>query len=219
MPLVEAAVDTLDALGVAERAGVERIELCAALSEGGVTPSWGFIAAATARPLPVVPIIRPRGGSFVYSRQEIDIMRRDITTAVSLGARGIATGALRENGEIDLTAFKDLVAAADGAPVTFHRAFDSTPDLSVALELLIELGVARVLTSGGAATALEGVETIARLVEQSRGRISVMAGGKIREDNVAGIIARTGVLEVHARALEEARMRSLTSHARGLPTS
>lgn len=215
MPLVEAAVDTLDAISVAERAGVERIELCAALSEGGVTPSWGFIAVAAARPLPVVPIIRPRGGSFVYSRQEIDIMRRDITVAVSLGARGIATGALRENGEIDLTAVKGLVAAADGAPVTFHRAFDSTPDLSVALDQLIELGVARVLTSGGAVTALEGVETIAGLVEQSRGRISVMAGGKIREDNVAEIIARTGVTEVHARALDETRMRALASGARG----
>lgn len=215
MPLVEAAVDTLDAIGVAERAGVDRIELCAALSEGGVTPSSGFIAAAAARPLPVIPIIRPRGGNFLYSRHEIDIMRRDIAVALSLGARGIATGALRENGEIDRAAIKDLVAAADGAPVTFHRAFDSTPDLSVALDQLIELGVARVLTSGGAASALEGVATIARLVEQARGRISVMAGGKIREDNVAEIIARTGVTEVHARALDEARMRALTSHARG----
>ncbi|HJQ54301.1 MAG TPA: copper homeostasis protein CutC [Gemmatimonadaceae bacterium] len=215
MPLVEAAVDTLDAIGVAERAGVERIELCAALSEGGVTPSSGFIAAAAARLLPVIPIIRPRGGNFLYSRHEIDIMRRDIAVALSLGARGIATGALRENGEIDRAAIKHLVAAADGAPVTFHRAFDSTPDLSVALDQLIELGVARVLTSGGAASALEGVATIARLVEQARGRISVMAGGKIREDNVAEIIARTGVREVHARALDEARMRALTSHARG----
>ncbi|HET7615211.1 MAG TPA: copper homeostasis protein CutC [Gemmatimonadaceae bacterium] len=215
MSLVEAAVDTIDAIGIAERAGVERIELCAALSEGGVTPSWGFIAAATARPLPVVPIIRPRGGNFVYSRHELDIMRRDIAVALSLGARGIAAGALRENGEIDGAAVEDLVTAADGAPVTFHRAFDSTPDLSVALDQLIALGVARILTSGGAPSALEGVATIARLVEQARGRISVMAGGKIREDNVAEIIARTGVTEVHARALDEPRMRALASRARG----
>lgn len=215
MSLVEAAVDTIDAIGIAERAGVERIELCAALSEGGVTPSWGFIAAATARPLPVVPIIRPRGGNFVYSRHELDIMRRDIAVALSLGARGIAAGALRENGEIDGAAVRDLVAAADNVPVTFHRAFDSAPDLSDALDQLIELGVARVLTSGGAATALEGVETLGRLVEQARGRISVMAGGKIRENNVAEVIARAGVTEVHARALDEARMRALASRARG----
>lgn len=215
MSLVEAAVDTIDAIGIAERAGVERIELCAALSEGGVTPSWGFIAAATARPLPVVPIIRPRGGNFVYSRHELDIMRRDIAVALSLGARGIAAGALRENGEIDGAAVEDLVTAADGAPVTFHRAFDSTPDLSVALDQLIALGVARILTSGGAPSALEGVATIARLVEQARGRISVMAGGKIRENNVAEVIARAGVTEVHARALDEPRMRALASRARG----
>lgn len=214
MPLVEAAVDTLDAITVAERTGVERIELCAALSEGGVTPSWGFIAAATARRLPVVAIIRPRGGAFVYSPQEIDIMRRDIELALSLGVQGIATGALHDNGEIDVPVVEDLVAAAAGAPVTFHRAFDSTPDLPMALDQLIELGVARVLTSGGAASALEGVATIGQLVEQAKGRIAVMAGGKIREDNVREIVRRTGVTEVHARALDDVRMRALVNRAR-----
>ena len=214
MALVEAAVDTLDAIGVAERAGVERIELCAALSEGGVTPSSGFIAAAAARPLPVVPIIRPRGGNFVYSRPEIEIMRRDIEVALSLGARGIATGALSENGEIDLRAVKDLVAAAGAAPLTFHRAFDSVRDSAAALEQLIDLGVARVLTSGGAPTALDGAAKVAGLVERAAGRITIIAAGKIREDNVREVIRRTGVSEVHARALEEAPMRALVSHAR-----
>jgi len=218
MTLVEAAVDTLEAIGVAERVGVGRIELCAALSEGGVTPSWGFIAAATARSLPVIAIIRPRGGNFVYSRHELEVMRRDIEIALSLGAQGVATGALREDREIDRAAVKALVAAAGSAPVTFHRAFDSAPDVSVALDQLIDLGVARVLTSGGAPSALEGAAAIERLVEQAAGRITVMAGGKIRDGNVREVIARTGVTEVHARALDEAPMRALVSRAREAQT-
>jgi copper homeostasis protein len=214
MTLVEAAVDTLDAITVAERAGVDRIELCAALSEGGITASSGFIASALTHRLPVVAIIRPRGGDFVYSRQEIDIMRRDIQLALSLGVQGVATGALRKNGEIDVARTRDLVAAARGAPVTFHRAFDSIRDSSAALEQLIQLGIARVLTSGGPPTAIEGAATLARLVDQAAGRITVMAGGKIRDDNVREIIRRTGVAEVHARALDKVRMRALVSQAR-----
>lgn len=214
MTLIEAAVDTLDAIMIADRAGVDRIELCAALSEGGITPSSGFIAVAVTHRMPVVTIIRPRGGDFVYSRQEIDIMRRDIERALSLGAQGVATGALRKNAEIDVEATRRLVAAAAGAPVTFHRAFDSVTDSSAALEQLIELGIARVLTSGDSATAIEGATTIARLVAQAAGRITVMAGGKIRDDNVREVIRGTGVAEVHARALDEGRMRALVSEAR-----
>jgi copper homeostasis protein len=214
MTLVEAAVDTLDAIELAERAGVDRIELCAALSEGGVTPSSGFIAAATARPVPVVAMVRPRGGDFVYSRREIDLMRHDIELALAMGVQGIATGALRANGEIDLTAVKHLVAAAGGAPVTFHRAFDSVRDSSTALDQLIELGMARVLTSGGASTAVKGAATIARFVEQAAGRITVIAAGKIREDNVGEVIRRTRAAEVHARALEEGPMRALVGQAK-----
>lgn len=213
MALVEAAVDTLDSIAVAERAGVGRIELCAALSEGGVTPSTGFIAAAVARRLPVVAIIRPRAGNFVYPRAEIDVMLSDIEAAGSLGAQGVAVGALKQTGEIDLDAMRRMVAAAGSLPVTFHRAFDSTPDLPIALDQLIGLGVTRVLTSGGAPTALEGANAIAHLVDRAAGRITVMAGGRIREDNVREVVTRTGVAEVHARALNEVRMRALVETA------
>jgi copper homeostasis protein len=214
MTLVEAAVDTLDSIAVAERAGVGRIELCAALSEGGITPSSGFIAAAVARRLPVIAIIRPRGGGFVYSPEEIEVMLSDIEVALSLGARGVAVGALLPTGEIDIAAVRALVAAADGVPVTFHRAFDSTPNLSIALDQLTDLGVKRVLTSGGASTALEGAKAIAGLVDRAAGRITVMAGGRIREHNVREIVERTGVAEVHARALDEVRMRAIVDRAR-----
>ena len=126
-------------------------------------------------------------------------MRHDIELARQQGARGIVTGVLDEDGGIDVATTRELVAAATGLPVTFHRAFDYTSNLSRGLEKLIDAGVSRVLTSGGAATALEGADAIARLVDQARGRIAVMAGGGIREHNVREVIARTGVNEVHAR--------------------
>lgn len=126
-------------------------------------------------------------------------MVRDVALARTLGARGIVAGVLGENGKIDLTGTRELVRAADDLPVTFHRAFDHTANPADALEQLIDAGVARVLTSGGANTALEGAPRIAALVNQARGRLRVIAGGRVRENNVREIIALTGVEEVHAR--------------------
>jgi copper homeostasis protein len=200
LALVEAAVDTLQSALVAERSGAGRVELSASLHDGGTTPSGGLIAAATQRVrAPVFVLIRARGGAFTYSNNDIDVMRRDIELALQLGAQGIVTGALEEDGGIDVATTRELVKAATGLPVTFHRAFDFASNLSEGLEQLIDAGVSRVLTSGGATTALEGANAIARLVEQARGRITVMAGGGIREHNVREVIARTGVSEVHAR--------------------
>ena len=200
MALVEAAVDTLQSALAAERSGAGRVELCASLHDGGTTPSAGLIAATTQHVgIPVFVLIRPRGGAFTYSDSEIDVMRRDIELARQQRAQGIVTGALDEDGGIDVATTRELVAAATGLPVTFHRAFDYTGNLSEGLEQLIDAGVSRVLTSGGAATALEGADAIARLVDQGRGRIAVMAGGGIREHNVREVIGRTGVNEVHAR--------------------
>jgi copper homeostasis protein len=198
--LVEAAVDTLTSAVSAERAGVGRIELCANLNDAGTTPSAGLIAAVTKLAgIPVFAIIRPRGGDFVYSDAEIDLMRHDMELAASYDIDGFATGALEPDYTIDMARMKSLVRAANGLPITFHRAFDFTPDLPAALEQLIECGVDRVLTSGGARTALEGADAIARLVELADNRIVVIAGGGIRESNVQDVIARTGVSEVHAR--------------------
>lgn len=144
-------------------------------------------------------LIRPRGGGFVYSGEDVEVMKRDVEIARDAGADGIVLGALDSGSVVDPAITSGLVNASRGLAVTFHRAFDATSDLASALEMLIDAGVSRVLTSGGAATALEGAEMIARLVGQAGNRIVVMAGGGIREHNVREIIARTGVSEVHAR--------------------
>jgi copper homeostasis protein len=200
LPLVEAAVDTLESAHCAERAGAGRIELCASLSDGGTTPSAGLMAAVVERcRIPTFVLIRPRGGSFVYSEREIEVMLRDIELAKAMGASGIVTGALTADGRIDLKQTRALVRGAADLTVTFHRAFDFATKSTESLEELIDAGVSRVLTSGGANTALEGAPRISALVNQARGRIGIVAGGGIRENNVHEVIALTGVKEVHAR--------------------
>ena len=210
MILVEAAVETLESALAAERAGADRIELCVNLNDGGTTPSTGLTAAVVeGAQLPVFVLIRPRAGDFVYSDDEIDLMSRDVETAGIIGIAGIVTGALTSKRTVDVEQTRALVNAAAGGPVTFHRAFDSTINMPDGLEQLIDLGVSRVLTSGGAATAVEGADVIAALVDQARDRIAIIAGGGIREHNVGDVIARTGVHEVHARFVDEARMKDL----------
>jgi len=212
---IEAAVETLEAALAAEHAGVDRIELCANLSEGGTTPSPGLIAALVDKAqVPVFVMIRPRGGGFVYSRDEIEAMIRDIELARDTGIAGIVTGALTADGRIDIERTRGLMSAASGLPVTFHRAIDFSANLPDALETLIDLGVARVLTSGGAATALQGASMIATLVDQARERIAIIAGGGIRDHNVRDVIARTGVREVHSRLVDEKIMRALVDVVR-----
>jgi copper homeostasis protein len=215
LTLVEAAVDTLDSALAAERAGADRIELCNNLSVGGTTPGAELIAAVAERTrLPVFVLIRPRAGNFVYSDDEFDQMIRGTELARRMGIAGIVTGALTSDGRVDVEGTRTLVEAAAGLPVTFHRAIDSAVDLPAALEEAIEVGASRVLTSGGAATALEGMDLIAELVGQARERITVIAGGGIREHNVRDVIARTGVREVHARLIDEGQMRGLVDVVR-----
>ena len=210
MILVEAAVETLESALAAERAGADRIELCVNLGEGGTTPSTGLTAAVVdGTHLPVFALIRPRAGDFVYSDDEIDLMSRDVETAGIIGVAGIVAGALTSDNNVDVEQTRALVKAAAGLPVTFHRAFDSTTNKADSLDQLIDLGVTRVLTSGGATTAMEGADVIAALVDQARDRIAIIAGGGIREHNVRDLIARTGVREVHTRFVGEARMRNL----------
>jgi len=214
--LVEAAVETLDSALAAERAGVDRIELCENLDEGGTTPDEGLIAAVAERiRLPVFVLVRPRAGGFVYSQRELEEMIRAIERAGSMGIAGIVTGALTSKGRVEVTGTRALIKAAAGLPVTFHRAIDSAADLPTALEAAIEAGAGRVLTSGGAATALEGVDVIAALVNQAHDRISVVAGGGIREHNVRDLIGQTGVREVHGRLVDEAQMRGLVDVVKG----
>jgi len=215
LTLVEAAVETLDSAFAAERAGADRIELCGNLSVGGTTPDAGLIAGIAERTrLPVFVLIRPRTGDFVYSDDEVDQMVRDTELSGRLGIAGIVTGVLTRRGRVDVERTRTLVKAAAGLPVTFHRAIDSAVDLPAALEEVIEAGASRVLTSGGAATAVESVDLIAALVGQARERITVIAGGGIREHNVRDVIARTGVREVHARLIDEGQMRGLVDVVR-----
>jgi len=198
--LVEAAVDSVTSALAAERGGAGRLELCDALFDGGTTPSAGMISAvkATVR-IPVFVIIRPRGGGFVYSDEEIGVMRLDIEAARMLGADGIVVGALTRDGRVDVERLRTLVAAAGDLPVTFHRAFDLVRDQDAALEMLVQERVARVLTSGGAPTALEGVEAIRALVRRAAGQLDVMAGGSVREESVQELVHRSGVRAVHVR--------------------
>jgi len=198
--LVEACVDSVVSSIAAERGGARRLELCDALFDGGTTPSAGMIAACReAVSIPVFVMIRPRGGGFVYSEAECDVMRRDVIVARELGADGVVIGGLRRDGTIDVELVRLLVDAARGLPVTFHRAFDLTPDLAASLESLAESGVQRALTSGGAPTAAEGVSVLAELVRQAGSRFVVLAGGGVREENVRSLVAVSGVREVHVR--------------------
>lgn len=198
--LVEACVDSVRSSLAAERGGARRLELCDALFDGGTTPSVGMIAACRDRvSIPLFIIIRPRGGGFVYDETEVDVMRRDIVAARALGVDGVVIGALRPDGTVHAEQTRALVDVAGDLSVTFHRAFDFTPDLAAALEVLIASGVRRVLSSGGAPTAREGIPRLTSLVRLAEGRAVIMAGGGVREENVRGIVDATGVREVHVR--------------------
>lgn len=198
--LVEACVDGVPSALAAEAGGAGRLELCSGLSEGGITPSVGLIEMVRERiRLPLFVLIRPRGGDFLYDAEEFEVMRRDVTTAGLLGADGVVLGVLQSNGMVDAERTAALIEAARPLDVTFHRAFDFTQDAEAALERLIALGVDRVLTSGQAARAVDGVATIAGLVRRAAGRIGIVAGGGIRPDNVKAVVQGSGVTEVHLR--------------------
>ena len=218
--LVEAAVESLEEALAAERAGADRIELCVNLDSGGTTPGETLIDdVVRGAHVPVFVLIRPRAGDFVYSEPEIETMIREISLARSSGVAGIVTGALNPDGTVDLEHTSALVKATGGLPVTFHRAFDSTPDLTDALEQVIAAGASRVLTSGGAATAHEGAAAIASLVDQAGRRISIVAGGSIRAHNVRDVVMWTRVAEMHSRFLDESRMRDLVEIVKALNVS
>jgi len=215
--LIEAVVETVDAAVAAERSGAGRLELCARLEVGGTTPDAATIARVVkAVAVPVFVMIRPRGGTFVYSGEEIDAMNRGIAAAAATGAAGIVLGVLRPDDHVDVERTRALVQNAGGLPVTFHRAIDDTPDLLESLDGLIDAGISRVLTSGGSATAVEGVELLARLVERASSRLIVMPGGGIRAHNVREVIVRTRAREIHTRFVDEAGMRALSASIRSV---
>jgi copper homeostasis protein len=196
--LIEVCVDSVASAVAAERGGAARVELCSDLMEGGVTPSAGLIEAVRDKiSIGLQVIVRPRGGDFCYEPEEFEIMQKDVALAKGLGADSVVFGVLDANGRVDIPRTRELIDHARPMKVTFHRAFDMSADLFRSLDDVCATGADRLLTSGGEQDCLQGANTIAGLVEASRGRITIMAGGSIAHNNVAEILERTGVSEIH----------------------
>ncbi|MEO6597410.1 MAG: copper homeostasis protein CutC [Planctomycetota bacterium] len=215
--LVEVAVNSVEGASVAAKAGADRIELCCSLVEGGLSPSLGLVEAVRAAvAVPVVVMVRPRGGDFCYDPAEFDVMQRDVRHLRPTGVDGIVTGILLPSGQLDEARLRELVASAAPLSCTFHRAFDLCVDPASAIETMCSLGIARVLTSGQAASAPVGAPRIKAHVAQAAGRLAVMAGAGVRDGNVAALIAATGVQEVHLSATGW-RDSSMTFRRQGVP--
>lgn len=197
----EVCIDSVAGAMAAEQGGANRVELCANLVEGGTTPSTGMIRAVLqACSLPVMAMIRPRGGHFSFTSDEVEVMRREAEAVLSEPVAGIVIGALQPDGTVDAATCRMLMSLAAGRSVTFHRAFDQVRDPASALETLIELGVDRVLTSGLAITAEQGLEQLRLLGEQAAGRISIMPGSGVRAFNARRILDVSGAKELHFSA-------------------
>jgi copper homeostasis protein len=209
--VIEAAVESLDDALAAMDGGADRLELCANLADGGTTPSEDLIADVVDQvAIPVFVMIRPRGGSFVYSTAELEDMRRSMDRARELDVDGFVLGVLNASNRIDTIRTQSLVDVAGDLPVTFHRAFDRVADRIDALDALIDLGIGRVLTSGGAPTASQGMAQLRELVESAGDAIVILAGGGVRFQNVLELVEETGVTVVHARCEQEAdRIRAI----------
>ena len=205
----EICANSAESCVAAQAGGAQRVELCASMPEGGTTPSYGEIKLARKLiDIRLHVIIRPRGGDFLYSPLELDIMEEDIRMAREIGADGVVFGCLTPDARLDMPAMKRLMKAAEGMSVTFHRAFDYVQDPRAVLEELVDLGVDRVLTSGQCPTALEGRQLLHELVKQADGRILIMPGCGVNEKNIAELAQATGASEFHfsARENKESRM-------------
>jgi copper homeostasis protein len=206
----EACVTSVSQARRAEQAGAHRLELCARIATGGLTPPAGRIRAVrAATSLPLHVMIRRDRGDFRGDTATLRRMHTEIVAARRAGADGVVLGVLRRDGLVDVPAMEGLMDASKGLTVTFHRAFDRVPNQLAALEELVSLGVDRILTSGAAPTALAGAGALRALVHAAAGRIGIIAGGRVRADNVRSLLASTGVTEVHAHLTRLGEMRAL----------
>jgi copper homeostasis protein len=198
MPIYEACVGDLEQAKKAAALGADRIELCADLAEGGITPSLGVIVLAKrVVKIPIHVIIRPRGGDFVYSADELQAMRIDILKCRELGVAGVVFGVLDRGNRIARPEMQELLAAARPMKVTFHMAFDEVAERREAIDILAGLGLERILTRGGAGSAPANLATLRQLVEYAGERLIVMPGGGITRANREQVAAATGAVELH----------------------
>ena len=196
--LLEVCTETAQGAADAVRIGAARIELCARLDLDGLTPDVEELRATLAAvDVPVHAMVRPRAGNFVHAEAEVLQMERSIEAVLQAGAHGLVLGVLQPSGEIDLAALARLLRLAGDAPVTFHRAFDVVRDPALALEQLIDLGVPRILTSGGPATAWEGRSALRARIEEAGERLVVMPGGGVRAEHARELATFTGASELH----------------------
>jgi copper homeostasis protein len=196
--LLEISVESVEAAVAAERGGADRIELCSDLSVGGLTPQTALLRAVRQQiQIPIFVMIRPRAGGFVYLPAEFAQMKESIAEAKDSGADGLVFGILRPNGTVDIDHTRELVELTQPLPVTFHRAFDSCADFSQALEDVVRSGASRILTSGGAASALEGIDNIAMLITVAA-QVTIVPGAGINMRNILQIAAATGAREFHS---------------------
>jgi copper homeostasis protein len=196
--LLEVAVDSLERAIAAERAGAHRLELCARLELGGLTPALELIRQVrSAVRIPIHVMVRPRPGNFVYTSDEFAQMKQSISAIKTDNVQGIVTGVLLPGNSVDTHRTRELVALASPLQVTFHRAFDETKDLAAALESIVLTGAHRILTSGGAADAQSGVSVLRSLVQQAGSRIKILAGGGLHAGNIAEVAHATGARELH----------------------
>jgi copper homeostasis protein len=196
---LEISVGTLEAAAAAERGGADRIELCGNLSVGGLTPQVVLVRAVRQQiRIPIFVMIRPRAGDFVYSSAEFSQMKESIVAARNSGANGLVFGILKPDRAVDIDRTRELVELAQPLPVTFHRAFDACPDLSQALEDVVRSGASRILTSGAAASAPEGVANIATLVAAAGERVTILPGAGINAGNILQLAEATRAQEFHS---------------------
>lgn len=196
--VLEICVDSVESAIASQTGGAQRVELCSDLNEGGITPSDGLIQAVRKHVgIDVFAMVRPRGGDSFYTAYEFDVMKTDVIRMKELGVDGVVVGMLDQDGHVDVHRTRELVQLADPMQVTFHRAFDMSANLDESLEKVIETEAHRILTSGGVQTVSQGAERVTHLIDAAEGRIRIMVGGGIRQENIRKIALRTKATEFH----------------------